>query len=51
MISIDFNTFAAGLIHAVYAKVAGLHVALHGNFSGTVSSTDPAKAKKTRQVL
>jgi len=45
------NTFAPGLIQAVRAKTAGLHVALHGNFSSLVSATDQVKSSKTWQVL
>ena len=40
------KTFATGLIQAVRAKIAGLHVALHGNFFGPVSATDPVKSSK-----
>jgi len=38
-----FNTFTPRLYQAVRAKTAGSHVALHGNFSGPVSTTDLVK--------
>jgi len=40
------NTFAPGLIQAVRAKTAGLHVALCENSSGPVSATDLVKSIK-----
>ena len=45
------NTFAAGLIQAVRAKTAGSHVALHGNFSGLVSTTNLVKVSKDSASL
>jgi len=45
------NTFATRLMQAVHAKTAGLHVALHGNFSSLVSSTDPVKSLKDMESL
>jgi len=36
----------SGLIQVVHAKTAGLHVAFHGNFSGSVCATDPQKLKR-----
>jgi len=45
------NTFAPGLIQEVRAKTAGSHVALHGNFSGPVSATDPVKSSKDSASL
>jgi len=41
------HTFAAGLIQAVRAKTAGLHVALPGK----VSATDPVKVSKDSASL
>jgi len=41
-----FNIFTSGLIQAVRAKTAGLHVVLCGNFSSPVSATDPVKSSK-----
>jgi len=49
--SVVLNTFAAGLIQAVYAKTVGLHVALHGNFSGPVSVKDLVKGSKESASL
>ena len=46
MISQKLNTFAARLIQAVRAKTAGSYVALRGNFSGPVSTTDLVKSSK-----
>jgi len=43
---IHINTFAARLIQVVHAKTAGSHMALHENFSGSVSATDPVKSSK-----
>jgi len=40
------NTFAPGLIQAVHAKTAGSHMALVGNFSVLVSTTNPVKSSK-----
>jgi len=40
------NTFAPGLIQAVRTKTAGLHMALCGNFSSPVCSTDPVNSSK-----
>jgi len=45
------NTFAPGLIQAVCAKTAGLHVALRGNLSGPVSATDLVKSSKDSASL
>ena len=45
-LSSKFNTVAHGLIQAVRAKTAGLHMALRGNFSSPVSATDPVKSPK-----
>jgi len=45
------NTFATGLIQAVCAKTARLHVALRRNFSGLVSATDPVKSLKDSASL
>jgi len=33
------------------AKTTGLHVALHGNFSGLVRATDPVKGSKNAPSL
>jgi len=40
------NTSAAGLIQVLREKTAGLHMALHENFSGLVSGTDPVEVSK-----
>jgi len=41
-----FNTLRAGLTQAVRKKTADSHVALRGNFSAPVCSTDPVKVSK-----
>jgi len=38
------NTFAPGLSQTVRTKTTRLHVALCGNFSGPVSTTDTVKS-------
>jgi len=45
-LSRSLNTFAPGLIQAVLTRTAGSHVALHGNFSGPVSTIDLVKSSK-----
>ena len=45
------NTFAPGLIQAVCKKTAGSHMALRGNFSGPVSTTDSVKGSKDSASL
>jgi len=45
------DTFVPGLIQAVSAKTAGSHMALHGNFSGPVSTTDPIQSSKDSASL
>jgi len=46
-----FNIFMSRLIQAVHTKTAGSHVALHRNFSGPVSATDPVKSSKDAASL
>jgi len=45
------NTLRAGLIQAVREKTADSHVALRGNFSAPVCSTDPVKISKNAASL
>jgi len=45
------NTLRAGLIQAVHKKTADSHVALRGNFSAPVCSTDPVKVSKNAASL
>jgi len=47
----SFNTFTSGLIQAVRAKTAGLHMAFRGNFSNLVSATDLVKSSKDSASL
>jgi len=47
----SFNTFTSGLIQAVRAKTAGLHMAFRGNFSNAVSATDQVKSSKDSASL
>jgi len=45
------NTLRTGLIQAVRKKTADSHVALRGNFSAPVCSTDPVKVSKNAASL
>jgi len=46
-----FNTFIPGLIEAVHAKTARLHMALRGNFSSLENATDLVKCLKDSESL
>jgi len=45
------NTLRAGLIQAVRKKTVDSHMALRGNFSAPVCSTDPVKVSKNAASL
>jgi len=50
-IGTNINTLRAGLIQAVRKKTADSHVALRGNFSAPVCSTDLVKVSKNAASL